>query len=142
MDNEGLDMDIKFQCIDKDAKIPQLSTKWSVGYDLYSVVDKILQPASITKIPLGLTLTMPPWIWAQILSRSSMAFKGIQTCGGVIDPDYDGEINVILHNTTTEAYVVTKGQRIAQMVFHHAVYPVDNNCQTTRGEGGFGSTGE
>ena len=121
-----------------------MSTKWSVGYDLYSVVDTILLPNTVTKIPLGLTLCMPPWIWAQILSRSSMAVKGIQTCGGVIDPDYSGEINVVLHNTTNEPYMVTKGQRVAQMVFHHAVYPIYNeaNCKTERGDGGFGSTGE
>jgi dUTP pyrophosphatase len=80
-----------------------------------------------------------------IADRSSMAKKGLKTAGGIIDAGYRGEIQVVLWNLSREEALVKKGERLAQMLIlpiaTPAVLEVKELGQTSRGEGGFGSTG-
>jgi dUTPase len=70
----------------------------------------MLLPKAITKLPLGFTEKPPPNHYAQIMSRSSLALKGITCYGGVIDPDYRDKINIIFHNTSTNTHLLQQGQ--------------------------------
>lgn len=95
------------------------------------------------KATLEKDLTMVAFVCA----RSGMAVKGIEVLNspGVIDYSYRGEIKVILHNSSRENYEVVKGNRIAQLVCMYVLLPeifeVETLSETTRGEGGFGSSG-
>ena len=99
-------------------------------------------------VPTGLSFALPPGYEAQIRPRSGLAAKHGLTClntPGTIDADYRGEVKVILINLGSEDFVITRGERIAQMV----VAPVTQGVweqvtdldETARGAGGFGSTG-
>lgn len=113
-------------------------TKESVGYDLKSNVQITLEPFTPTCIPTGIYMSMPKGYWGKIENRSSMSLKGVQVLGGVIDPDYTGEIKVIL--MSIKKYHVKRGDKIAQMVFlPFTVF--DDQTDNVRGDGGFGSTG-
>jgi dUTP pyrophosphatase len=104
----------------------------------------MLQPQSTTKIPLGFQLKPPDNTYAQIMSRSSLAIQGITCYGGVIDPDFCGELCLLLHNSTDKSHLVTKGDCIAQLIFIYystpAIQPTDKLDSTIQGDGAFGST--
>ena len=99
-------------------------------------------------VPTGLSMAIPLGYEAQIRPRSGLALKSGITClntPGTIDADYRGEVGVILVNLSEEDFVVSNGERIAQMVIakHERVEweETDNLSETSRGAGGFGSTG-
>lgn len=106
-----------------------------------------------TVVPTNMRLGMPGGYYAQILSRSGLASRGVHVCAGTIDQDYTGEIKVLLENRSSEPFHFKAGDRIAQMAFHvreevHILEPHFQETEaeqartaTTRGEGGFGSTG-
>ena len=107
-----------------------------------------LQPGERTLIPTGIAIALPDGYEAQIRPRSGLALKhGISLVNtpGTIDPDYRGEIGVILINHGKESFTVTPGDRIAQMVFARfergELLEVTELENTVRGEGGFGHTG-
>ncbi|MBW1677134.1 MAG: dUTP diphosphatase [Deltaproteobacteria bacterium] len=107
-----------------------------------------LPVGSITVIPTGIAIALPPGFEAQIRPRSGLAFKhgiGIINAPGTIDADYRGEIKVALINLGEGPYTIRRGDRIAQMVIQK-VYQVqlevaDALEETERNEGGFGHTG-
>lgn len=114
-------------------------TDESVGYDLKSNVSIVCEPFEPTKIPTGIYLEMPAGFWAKIEGRSSLGLKGVSILGGVIDPDYKGEIMVIVMSVKRIAF--KRGDKIAQLVFHpFCVFEQGNGLE--RGKGGFGSTGK
>lgn len=107
-----------------------------------------IPPGSIMKIATGVHLEcLSNDIWVKLETRSSMASKGVVVLGGIIDTDYRGEIFVILENKSKAPYVIKNGDRIAQLIpqirIHVQVQVVDVSelSATTRGTGGFGSTG-
>ncbi len=127
------------------------ATEQSAGIDLRACIDAAvtLAPGEREKIPTGLAVepTLPGFA-GFVYSRSGLgAKKGVVVAQGVgvIDPDYRGEILVFLLNTGQEAYTVTPGERIAQIIFQPFVrplfQPVSALGETGRGAGGFGSTG-
>ncbi|NNJ88360.1 MAG: dUTP diphosphatase [Eudoraea sp.] len=130
--------------------LPHYETNASAGMDLRAHLDApvTLKPLERMIIKTGLFLELPVGFEAQIRPRSGLAAKkGITVLNtpGTIDADYRGEIGVILVNLSQESFVVNDGERIAQMVIasHERAewYEVKELSQTTRGEGGFGSTG-
>jgi len=135
-------MENKFILIDNDAQLPTRSSIGSVGYDLYCPINIILPKFQVVKIPLGLKLEMNHNYWAQILSRSSMGMNGISIMGGVVDPDFKGEICVLLYNHMDDDYQIKKGHKIAQLVFHKSEFPINVSNHDIRGEFGFGSSGK
>jgi len=142
-------MDIKI--INKSAhKLPHYETDFSAGMDLRANMEEpiTLKPLERAIIKTGLFIELPLGFEAQVRPRSGLAAKkGITVLNapGTIDADYRGEIGVILVNLSNEEFVVNSGERIAQMVIakheHISWNEVDALGETTRGAGGFGSTG-
>ncbi len=130
--------------------LPVYATAQSAGMDLVAAVgaDVTLYPGAREVIPTGLAIALPAGYEAQVRPRSGLALKhGITVLNapGTIDADYRGEIGVILINLGKEAFTVTRGCRIAQMVVaaHGTVAwrESENLDESARGAGGFGSTG-
>jgi dUTP pyrophosphatase len=147
--NKGT-MKLAIKRLHEDAKHPIYQTEHSAGMDLEALLDAplTLKPHERAIIPTGIAIALPHGYEAQIRARSGMAAKfGVVPANGIgtIDADYRGEIGVVLLNTGNEAFVVEPGMRIAQMVI--ARYEtvewdeVEDLEATTRGAGGYGSTG-
>ena len=130
-----------------DAILPTRGSDGSVGYDLYSVVDTVVpSQAGNTIVGTGIALCIPLDCYGRIAPRSGLAAKHcIQVGAGVIDPDYTGEIKVVLFNHGTEDFEIKKGDRIAQLILERCDTPMIKEIglldETLRGDGGFGSTG-
>ena len=129
-------------------KIPEYATPGSSGVDLCSMKYCILKPGELSLIPTGIRIAIPEGYEGQIRPRSGLALNNriiIPNTPGTIDSDYRGEIMVMLLNMGTEPFSLSFGDRIAQLVFvpvaHAKFEPVKQLDQTTRGTGGFGSTG-
>ncbi len=131
--------------------LPSYATDLSAGMDLRANLDKpvILKPMERKIIPTGLYIALPEGYEAQIRPRSGLAIKhGITLVNtpGTIDADYRGEIGIIMINLSNEDFEIKDGERIAQMVINKYEKidwePVDHLDKTSRGEGGFGSTGK
>lgn len=133
-----------------DQNLPCYMTVHAAGMDLCAdlVDDLVLNPGERKLVPTGLAIALPDGFEAQIRPRSGLALKhgvALVNSPGTIDPDYRGEIGVILINHGSEPFVVRRGERIAQMVFapfaRADLVEVDELDETARGEGGFGHTG-
>lgn len=132
----------------EEAILPSRATERSVGYDIYSIEDRVIDPGSIEGISTGIAVEFPPNYYGQIFSRSGLASKeNLVVVGGVIDPDYQGEIKVLLHNVGKNPASISRGQRIAQLVLLRfctpgiAVKSVFQN-KSQRGDNGLGSSGK
>jgi dUTP pyrophosphatase len=133
-----------------DLPLPSKMTVAASGYDLYAAVNEptTLKPGQRVLVPCGFCLEMPEGLEAQVRPRSGLALKyGITTLNspGTIDADYRGEIGVILIHHGNEDFVISRGDRIAQLVFQIVpsviLKETDTLTQSARGEGGFGHTG-
>lgn len=131
---------------------PAYATADAAGMDLSAAVEEgapfVLVPGQRAAIPTGLQLAIPQGFEGQVRSRSGLALKHAVTvlnAPGTIDADYRGEVKVILVNLGAEPFEITRGMRIAQLVFAPVVratmQPAVSLDETVRGEGGFGSTG-
>ena len=134
----------------ENLNLPAYATEHAAGMDLCAANtnDIILQPGQRTLIPTGLSIALPEGYEAQVRPRSGLALKNgvmVLNSPGTIDADYRGEIQVILANLGTEAFTVTRGMRIAQMVvarYSRVDWQQSEQLPSTeRGAGGFGSTG-
>jgi dUTP pyrophosphatase len=145
---------ISFQRLDhaKDLPAPEYATGGAAGMDLVAAVPaneplKIL-PGARTAVPTGLAFAIPQGFEGQVRPRSGLALKNgvtVLNAPGTIDSDYRGEVKVILVNTSSETFEISRGMRIAQVVFARVeqmqLQEVDSLDETARGSGGFGSTG-
>ena len=131
--------------------LPHYETIASAGMDLRAHIDNelVLNPMERKIIPTGLSIELPLGYEAQVRPRSGLAAKyGISVLNspGTIDADYRGEIGVILINLSKEPFTIKNGDRVAQMVIakHERAdwNEVKTLSETSRGEGGFGSTGK
>ena len=131
--------------------LPEYQTPLSAGLDIRANLDEsvTLRPLERAMIPTGLFVELPEGCEMQIRPRSGLAAKhGITVLNspGTIDADYRGEIKVILVNLSNDPFVIEPGERIAQMIV--ARYEqiewesVETLSDTSRGAGGFGSTGK
>ncbi|MFC3163256.1 dUTP diphosphatase [Ciceribacter thiooxidans] len=132
--------------------LPCYETAGAAGMDLRAAVTEgapmTLVPGQRALVPTGFIMEIPEGFEAQIRPRSGLAFKHGVTClntPGTIDSDYRGEVKVLLVNLGDEAFEIARGMRIAQMVIapvtQALVTEVAETSTTTRGAGGFGSTG-
>ena len=136
----------------KYAIVPKRATSGSAGMDLCACIDDdiTVKCGEIKMIPTGIAIAMPSFdMGAFIFARSGLATKhGITLANsvGVVDSDYRGEIKVGIINLGTEDYKIRNGDRIAQLVFmpvlNMNLVEVNSLEETSRGEGGFGSTGK
>lgn len=134
----------------EDLKLPCYMTAHAAGMDLCADIDDdlVIKPGERKLVPTGLAIALPDGFEAQVRPRSGLALKhgiALVNSPGTIDPDYRGEIGVILINHGGEPFVVRRGERIAQIVFapfaRAGLVEVDELDTTVRGEGGFGHTG-
>ena len=130
--------------------LPEYATEFSAGLDVRAANEEpiVLEPLGRAMVPTGLYLEIPAGYEVQVRPRSGLAAKkGITVLNapGTIDADYRGEVCVILVNLSNEPFVIEKGERVAQLVLaRHEVIEwelVDALADSSRGAGGFGSTG-
>lgn len=129
--------------------MPTRATAGAAGYDVCSAESEvILQPQERRQVRTGLALAIPHGYEAQVRPRSGLALRHgvtLPNAPATIDSDYRGELQVVLINLGTESVPVTRGMRIAQLVFQRVaevrLEPVDVLPPSERGSGGFGSTG-
>jgi dUTP pyrophosphatase len=132
--------------------LPAYETVGAAGMDLRAAVEDdapiVLKPGARVMAPTGLAFAVPPGFEAQVRPRSGLAAKAGVTClntPGTIDSDYRGEVKVILINLGEEDFTIRRGDRIAQLVIAPVTQAswrlVASLDETTRGAGGFGSTG-
>jgi len=129
-----------------DAILPTRASPGSVGYDLYSLNDMVIQPSSREIVSTCVCATVPSGCYGRIAPRSGLSVKyGIHVGAGVIDPDYTGELKVNLFNLGTIPYEIKQGERIAQLILEKCMTPfvqeVSELKLTMRANRGFGSTG-
>jgi len=137
---------------DVSVPLPAYETAGAAGADICANLPGgaavTLSPGARALVPTGLAMAIPQGFEVQIRPRSGLALKhgiALVNSPGTIDSDYRGEVGIIMLNTSDTAFEVTHGMRIAQMVLAPVVQAsfavVDTLDATTRGEGGFGSTG-
>jgi len=141
-------MQAKFKRLDKQVQKPTTAHIGDAAVDLQCRVDVQLEPGDRATVPTGLAVAIPEGYAGLVLARSGHAMRsgiGVVNGPGLIDSGYRGEISVLLINHGTKKVSFETGDRIAQL----AIIPVaslewiesDDLDETTRGEGGFGSTG-
>ncbi|WP_392709782.1 dUTP diphosphatase [Rhizobium ruizarguesonis] len=132
--------------------LPAYESTGAAGMDLRAAVDEAapltLPPGKRALVPTGFIFEIPEGFEGQVRPRSGLAFKNGITClnsPGTVDSDYRGEVKVLLANLGDEPFVISRGMRIAQMVIapvtQARVAEITAASETTRGAGGFGSTG-
>lgn len=128
--------------------LPAYATSGAAGMDAVSAEDVTLAPGARHAVATGLSVAIPHGYEIQVRPRSGLALKHgitVPNTPGTIDSDYRGELKVILINHGTEAFVIRRGDRIAQLVLAPVTragwVEVAELDETARGAGGFGSTG-
>ena len=143
--------EILIKRLSKEILLPKYETVGSSGLDLSANINSSIDipPGQTAIIPTGLSVSIPQGYEIQIRPRSGIAAKKSVTVlntPGTVDSDYRGEIKVILINLGKLSFTVEKGDRIAQMVICPVIKAklkeVEDLNTTSRGEGGFGSTGK
>jgi dUTP pyrophosphatase len=134
----------------RDLALPAYATDGSVGMDLAAAIqnDIVIEPGQTGLVPTGLMIAVPNGYEAQIRPRSGLALEHsiiVPNSPGTVDPDYRGEVKVILLNLGSDPFRISRGMRIAQMVIVPAVQAsikvVKELPATDRGGGGFGHSG-
>jgi len=132
-----------------DLPLPRRQTEGSSGHDVCSAeADFVLASGERRAVSTGFRMELPEDVECQIRPRSGLALRhGIifPNAPATIDPDYRGELKVILWNAGDEPFPIPRGTRIAQLVFARFLAPevveLNRLSETVRGDGGFGSTG-
>jgi dUTP diphosphatase len=131
-----------------DLPLPTYARDGDAGLDLHAATDVALAPGARVLVPTGLALAIPPGFAGFVLPRSGLALRhGVTLLNtpGLIDAGYRGEVQVLLVNLGDTPVKLSRGDRIAQLVVQRiervALTPVAELPPTTRGTGGFGSTG-
>ena len=138
-------MELKIKRIHPEAKLPSYGHPGDAGLDLFSCVDCVLDEGEVRAVQTGIQVAIPQGYAGLIWDKSGISLKGVHRLAGVVDAGYRGEIQVVMVNLGCEPFEIKTGMKIAQML----VQPVDevkvveagDLDDTTRGEGGFGSTG-
>ncbi|MFP6131030.1 dUTP diphosphatase [Helicobacter pylori] len=141
-------MKIKIQKIHPNALIPEYQTEGSSGFDLHAVEEVMIKPHSVGLVKIGICLSLEVGYELQVRTRSGLALNHqvmVLNSPGTVDNDYRGEIKVILANLSDKDFKVQVGDRIAQGVVQKTYKVEFIECErldeTSRGSGGFGSTG-
>jgi dUTP pyrophosphatase len=143
-------LEVEIQKLNPEARVPAYAHEGDAGVDLYSAIDHVLQPGARALIPTGIKMAIPHGYEGQVRPKSGLALKHgltVLNTPGTVDAPYRGEVGVILINLDPKTpYEVKKGEKVAQMVFNKVEYAAFKETAelsaTTRGAGGFGSTGK
>lgn len=127
------------------AKLPQRAHPTDSGADLFALERTVLPARATTKVHTGIAVELPENTSGIIWGKSSVESKGIKAMAGLVDAPYRGELIVCMYNLNEQDFVFEAGQKVAQLVVLPTLYPafeeVSELTDTSRGEGGFGSTG-
>jgi dUTP pyrophosphatase len=144
-------MEVRFRRLpsNPDLPLPERATEHAAGYDVRSAEPSFtLDPGEIRLVSTGLIMELPEGMECQVRPRSGLALKHgitLPNSPGTVDPDYRGELRVIMQNLGRERVTLERGERIAQLVFARfeapSMFEVGELSVTERGSGGFGSTG-
>jgi dUTP pyrophosphatase len=133
-----------------DLPLPAYQSVGAAGLDLVAAIEEAISLAPFQRaiVPTGLAIGLPQGFEGQVRPRSGLAAKHgvtVLNAPGTVDEDYRGEIKVVLVNHGSEAFLIHRGDRIAQLVIapvtRAELLAVDSLDETARGAGGFGSTG-
>ncbi len=138
-------MELKVKRIHAEARLPVVGHPGDAGLDLFSVVDCKIGPGELFAVPTGIQIAVPEGHAGLIWDKSGISLQGVHRLAGVIDAGYRGEVRVVLVNLGAAPFAVRTGMKIAQLLVQPvaavSVVEVGDLDGTTRGEGGFGSTG-
>jgi len=137
---------VKIQKIDPEIKIPSYAHAGDAGMDLYAAKDTIIKQGERKVVATGIKMEIPAGYVGLIWDKSGLAsMNGLKIMGGVIDSSYRGEVGVVIINLGDQEYRVEKNTKIAQMLVQRIenveIEEVNNLENSSRGEGGFGSSG-
>lgn len=138
---------LEFKKLHPSAKLPARGSRFAAGLDLSSIEDQTIRAHERAIVRTGLAVAVPHGFYGRIAPRSGLATRhGLDVLAGVIDSDYRGEILCALINHGDEPIEITAGMRVVQLLIEAIATPEpcwsEDLNETTRGEGGFGSTGE
>ena len=136
---------LRVRRLDPKAALPTRAHPDDAGLDLYALEDVEIESNGGELLRTGVAMAIPKGYVGMIADRSSFGKKGLKTAGGIIDAGYRGEVKVIARNLTQEPFSIRRGERIAQLLLIPIATPqieeVLDLGETSRGAGGFGSTG-
>ena len=136
-------IELPFVKISTDAITPTRATEGLVGLDFYSPADYVIPPHNQLMIPTQIKLQIPLGYYGRLASKSGLAIlHQLHVGAGVIDPDYTGEIMVLLINTASHVHPIMRGDPIAQLILEKVSIPILREVKelppTTRGAHGCG----
>lgn len=137
---------MKIKKFSNDVEMPKKSHLPDVGLDIFMPEKFMIKPFETKTIGLKLAVAIPEGFAGMLVPRSSIAEKGLIIQTSIIDPDYIGEIHLIITNCSGNTYIVDKGDRICSLVcvsiLNTYIEEVNELQSTTRGNNGLGSTGK
>ena len=136
---------LNYEKLSDRAKAPKRATPGSIGLDLFTPTDVFIPAKQQVLIPTDLILLPTQGYYIRIASKSGLVFKyGLTVEGGVIDPDYQGNVGVLLRNNSNIGHTLEQGEAMAQVIMEKAAMPevveMKITRDTQRGAGGFGWT--
>jgi dUTP pyrophosphatase len=138
-------MELKVKRITPGAKLPSYGHPGDAGLDLFAAEDFVLRPAEVRAVKTGIKVAVPRGFVGLIWDKSGISLKGVHKLAGVVDAGYRGEVQVVMVNLGNTPYPISVGMKIAQMLIQPVnevnVIEAAKLDDTSRGEGGFGSTG-
>lgn len=139
-------MEIRVKKLDPKAILPKYTLPGDAGMDIFALERTTLAPGQILAVPTGIALELPKGYVSLIWDKSSIPLKyGLTTMGGVIEHTYRGEYRIIMYNTSDIPHTFERGDKVAQILIQSVVsaeiVEAERLTETTRGTGGFGSTG-
>lgn len=137
---------MKIKRFNKDIKLPEKSHLPDVGLDIFMPCNLHINSFITKTIPLGIGVSIPEGHAGMLVPRSSIADKGLIIQTAIIDPDYTGELHLIITNCSYESYNIKKGDRVCSLVVYNVlnarIEEVEEFETTERGTNGLGSTGK
>jgi len=140
-------MIIKIKKLNPEAKLPIYAHPGDAGMDFFALAETEIKPGEVIRVKTGIALELPIGYVGLIWDKSGLAANhGLKTMAGVLDAGYRGELQIVVTNLSKEIYSIKKHDKVAQMLIQKIESPelieVDELSDTSRGEGGFGSTGK
>jgi dUTP pyrophosphatase len=139
-------MELKIKKIHPAAKLPAYGHAGDAGLDLCSCLETEVGPGEVRAVPTGLQMAIPAGHVGLIWDKSGLSLEAVHRLAGVVDAGYRGEVKVVLANLGRRPFKVSLGMKIAQMLIQpvQSVEVVESEVlsETSRGQGGFGSTGK
>jgi dUTP pyrophosphatase len=143
-------IELQIKLLDDGLPMPRYQHDGDAGLDLSSRVDLVIEPGERAMVPTGIAVAIPPGYAGFVLPRSGLASRhgiALVNSPGLVDSGYRGEMWIVMINTDKrEAFHIKRGDRIAQLVIQRvedvSIIGVDELDETSRGAGGFGSTGK